>query len=221
MTQVQQKQRFTYKGSGIAPAFCRLARRYLKGPILDIGAGNGAVCKELKRRGYTYAWGIDLNPVGWPVDYGDCTDLAHYAQWSIRTVICTDVIEHLSDEDVERTFEEVWQVLPMGGHFIITTLNNEDLQANSVECPDCGCDFHRSGHIQSFDRERLSCMLQLAGFKVVDYWETNLTFQSKFPFLVTFFYLLGLHLLKPDKLFVKDLFIVARKEEKTFKSVFD
>jgi hypothetical protein len=42
MTQTaQKKQVFHYKGSGIAPAFCRLARRYLKEPILDIGAGNG------------------------------------------------------------------------------------------------------------------------------------------------------------------------------------
>jgi hypothetical protein len=166
-------------------------------------------------------YGIDLEPPcsqRFLVLPGDCTGLGGYARFGLRTVICTDVIEHLSDEDVERTFSEVWDVLPLGGHFIITTLNNEDLQANSVECPDCGCDFHRNGHLQSFDRERLSCMLQLAGFRVVDYFHGNLTGLSMFP-LLALYYCWPWH--KEHPLLHKDLFIVARKEEKTFKSVFD
>ncbi len=49
----------------------------------------------------------------------------------------------------------------------MTVPNEEDLQANAVACPDCGCIFHRMQHVQRFNCESLSEWLVGVGFEPV------------------------------------------------------
>jgi hypothetical protein len=48
----------------------------------------------------------------------------------------------------------------------VTTPYREVLEDNAVFCPQCGNVFHRYGHAQSFDKPRLSSLLDRHGYAV-------------------------------------------------------
>ena len=75
------------------------------------------------------------------------------------TVIMSEVLEHLSDDVLEKTIKECRRVLRSGGVFIGTVPADEDLIVNRVICPECGKAFHRWGHLQTFSQERIKTML--------------------------------------------------------------
>ncbi len=82
-------------------------------------------------------------------------------------VIMSEVLEHLADEVLGPTVDEVRRVLKSGGRFIGTVPANEVLQDNMAMCPHCGETFHRWGHVQSFSSERLGSMLIGHGYAVI------------------------------------------------------
>jgi hypothetical protein len=76
------------------------------------------------------------------------------------------MIEHLTDEQIDKGLDETARILEKSGHLIITTPYNEDLKINSVSCPKCRYEFHRYGHFQSFDEKRITDLLVKHGFKI-------------------------------------------------------
>ena len=82
-------------------------------------------------------------------------------------VFLIEVMEHLTPELMAATYAELSRVLRPGGHLIITVPNDENLDANSVACPECGCVFHRMQHLQRYTAESLAQRLTAAGFEVV------------------------------------------------------
>ena len=74
-------------------------------------------------------------------------------------VIMSEVLEHLSDDVLEKTLRECHRVLRSGGVFIGTVPAEENLMETQVICPDCGKVFHRWGHLQSFSQDRLNTIL--------------------------------------------------------------
>lgn len=75
-------------------------------------------------------------------------------------VIMTEVLEHLTDDKINKTLKECYRVLRTNGRFIGTVPADEQLHENMVICPDCGKTFHRWGHVQSFSAEILTTKLQ-------------------------------------------------------------
>ncbi len=82
-------------------------------------------------------------------------------------VIMSEVLEHLSDDVLAPTLDEVRRVLKSGGRFIGTVPANEVLQDNQAICPHCGEAFHRWGHVQSFSLERVGDLLSEHGLAIV------------------------------------------------------
>ena len=74
-------------------------------------------------------------------------------------VVMSEVLEHLTDDVLERTIVEVYRVLATGGHFIGTVPARENLLDQATVCPCCGTKFHRWGHLQTFDPPRLRDLL--------------------------------------------------------------
>lgn len=74
-------------------------------------------------------------------------------------VIMSEVLEHLNNNVISDTLEDVKRVLKIGGKFIGTVPYNENLNEQIVICPKCGEKFHKWGHIQSFTNERLKSLL--------------------------------------------------------------
>lgn len=81
-------------------------------------------------------------------------------------VIMTEVLEHLSGDVIHLTLEEIKRVLKPGGKFTGTVPFRENLQDNEVVCPRCQAQFHRWGHISSFDAESMGMLLRKHGFRV-------------------------------------------------------
>ncbi len=74
-------------------------------------------------------------------------------------VIMSEVLEHLDNNVIFDTLTDVNRVLANNGKFIGTVPYNENLNEQIVICPKCGEKFHKWGHIQSFDTERLKIIL--------------------------------------------------------------
>jgi SAM-dependent methyltransferase len=158
------ERRGVFKGDQTAGIVVRIVRPYVTGDVLDIGAGSGALIRVLTGRGFQ-ARGVDLYSTSTDIVQGSITQLP-FAHNSFNTAFCCDVIEHLSDGQIEQGLKEVVRVLRPNGHFIVTTPFDEVLKDNTVTCPQCGHSFHRYGHLQSFTLQTLSQRLSQAGLSV-------------------------------------------------------
>ena len=169
-----------YQGDIVSHLIVKLTQKYIESPILDVGAGSGALTNVLKNRKYN-AIGIDLYPKGEDIKKGSITNLK-FKDKTFNTVFCTEVIEHLTDKQIDKGLNEVKRVLKKGGHFIVSVPYNENLENNSFVCPKCGHKFHKVGHLQSFDEERMKNLLEKHDFKIVFMKIYALGAMSKLPF---------------------------------------
>ena len=99
--------------------------------VLDIGCGQGELVKLLRTSGFD-GWGIDISPeqveiahaagIG-QVALGDFHEYlaADAGTWS--AVVATDVLEHLTKDEVVRAFDSVYRALEPGGVFIARVPN--------------------------------------------------------------------------------------------------
>ena len=200
-----------FKGGVVARGVLSLASKYIGKNALDIGAGDGALVDHFhnlfrdKR-----IWAMDLVPKSQEVMAGDCTSL-QYASNSFDTLFCTDVIEHLSDEDLDKCLREASRVLQKNGYGIFATLNNENLSKSMVTCPECGVKFHRYGHGQVFTESKIKKLFASSGFQVVTVRKINLHLLSLFGVAARIFYFLRLESVVPFKWLTADLFFVVKK----------
>ncbi|MBU0898222.1 MAG: class I SAM-dependent methyltransferase [Nanoarchaeota archaeon] len=193
-----------FSGDLVSNVVIRMSRKYIGKRILDVGAGSGALAKKVN------ATAIDLVPKGGNVIKGDCTNL-QFENHAFDTVFCTELIEHLNDQDLEKCLKEINRVLKPDCYAVFTTNYDENLKASTVTCPDCGSRFHKWGHCQSFSEKRIKDLLIKEGFEIVELKKLNLGFVAVFNFLAKIFYKTRMDKLFKNKMLQKNLFIVARK----------
>ncbi len=112
-------------------------------------------------------------------------------------VVMSEVLEHLNDEIIDLTLFDISRVLKKGGKFIGTVPFNENLDEQLVVCPKCGERFHRWGHVQSFNIQRIEILLAphfeniIVKPQMYISWK-NLNYKGKISSLVKYvFFLLG------------------------------
>jgi SAM-dependent methyltransferase len=162
-------------------AIIRLVQRHgrLTGPAVDFGCGPGDFVEELLRLGVSCkAIDVSVEAVdrvqrrfagrpGFLGAFAGSLDRLPLQDGEAGAIFLIEVLEHLTPETAALAGVEFRRVLQPGGHVIVTVPNEEDLQANAVACPDCGCVFHRMQHVQRFSRESLSEWLVGVGFQPV------------------------------------------------------
>ena len=84
-----------------------LYQHHLIPKVLDIGCGRGHTCKALNESGIA-ATGIDLVSLNNGMQVGDATQPLDMSDYS--SVVCIDVIEHLTDVQVEGLFNNMLKV---------------------------------------------------------------------------------------------------------------
>jgi SAM-dependent methyltransferase len=175
-----EKNQIGYAGDILAPEIIRLAKKYVNGEVLDAGAGSGALISRLPN-----AVGIDLAPKDKNIIQGDITKMP-FESGRFGAVFATEVLEHLSDDILTASLKEIKRVLKPGGFFIVTVPYMEDIEKNTIECPKCGECFHRWGHLQSFDEDGMTEILENNGFKIIKISALPLGSMARHPFLKYF-----------------------------------
>ncbi len=158
------------------PRYRFLAERCPQGTrVLNIGVGAGYMEQLLARRSVeVYSLDPNEKSIAWlkiELNMGDRAKQGYSHNIPFDTgyfdkVIMTEVLEHLSDDVLHATMDEVRRVLKPGGEFTGTVPYRENLQDNTAFCPHCQVIFHRAGHNQSFDVASLSDLLKRHGFHV-------------------------------------------------------
>jgi SAM-dependent methyltransferase len=140
--------------------------------VLNIGIGNGWLERQCAGFGWTvYALDPDamaaraLSAKGITAVTGTI-DRLPFADGRFDAVFCSEVLEHLSDEQLTQAMHEITRVLKDDGLLIGTVPHREDLRENQVICPHCGELFHRWGHQQAFDKAAVRQALESAGLAI-------------------------------------------------------
>jgi len=150
----------------LSKVFYQIVKKYVKDSILEIGAGSGVFINHLKGKKFIDVPGIDLLPKHEDVHYGDVTSLTINNE-SFDTIFATEVVEHLTDEQLPLAIKSIFRILKPKGHFVFSVPFQEDFRINHIVCPNCQHEFHRYGHYQVFTHQRVQELLNEYGFKVV------------------------------------------------------
>ena len=178
------------------------------GKVLNIGVGAGIFEAQAIARGLSV---FSLDPSAKSIErlqqtygLGDRARVGYSQQIPFPdrhfdAVVLSEVLEHLPGEVLDATLSEVVRVLRTGGRIIGTVPAREELAEETVVCPDCSKRFHRWGHVQSFDPNRLRTLLS-SHFSEIRIWErpfvnfSTLNWKGKIQgFVRLFLYLCGFH----------------------------
>jgi SAM-dependent methyltransferase len=178
-------------GGGIS--LIRFVRRYLSLKdrlVLDYGSGRGYMLQLLLKMGIT-CQGLDFSAGsveliqktlgGHPLFRGmiHAPDVpTPVADGSMDVVLLLEVVEHLFDDQLAPTFQDIYRILKPGGYLVVTTPNAENLEQSMIRCPECGCTFHRWQHMRSVTPELLRGWVTAGGFheivtRTTYFWPTR------------------------------------------------
>jgi SAM-dependent methyltransferase len=138
--------------------------------VLNIGTGDARLEGMLLERGYdVYVLDPSLSIVEFAREKYGLDETHARCGWSqdipfgdslFDCVVMTEVVEHLDEDTMDQTFQNVLRVLKSGGLFVGTIPDNEDLNLLTTQCHKCGAVSHRVGHQQSFTASSLNLVLK-------------------------------------------------------------
>jgi 2-polyprenyl-3-methyl-5-hydroxy-6-metoxy-1,4-benzoquinol methylase len=144
--------------------------------LLDFGCGPGFLVERLAARGLSTE-GLEFSADSCARTVERCRKYPAFrgatmadslpsslTAGSFDSIFLIEVIEHLLPEHIDSTFHEIYRLLKPGGHVIVTTPHNEDLQAAKTMCPECGLVFHPWQHLNAFTAPSLAALLGSYGF---------------------------------------------------------
>ncbi|MEP7242655.1 MAG: class I SAM-dependent methyltransferase [Gammaproteobacteria bacterium] len=169
----------------LAPQVLQLLKGLDVRRVLDLGSGNGQLCKRLAHAGYDTV-GVELDAGGVQVarrsfpelrfhNYGVQHDphllLAAEFDKPFDAVVSTEVIEHLFSPHLLPAYAN--RVLRKDGHLILTTPYHGYLKNLTLSVFN-HWDRHHSplwhgGHIKFWSRQTLGRLLEENGFRVTDF----------------------------------------------------
>lgn len=162
---------FSYQ---VGRVIARRFGRYLKGKVVDYGAGPGFLVDELLAAGVQCGateFGME-STAGLQRQFAGRSGFLgarnndQLADWQgqFDTAFLLEVVEHLYDRELHECLSTVRSLLKPDGHLIVTTPNQEDRAVSFICSPESGLLFHRYQHVRSWDVQSLSEALRTAGF---------------------------------------------------------
>jgi 2-polyprenyl-3-methyl-5-hydroxy-6-metoxy-1,4-benzoquinol methylase len=162
--------------------------------VIDFGCGDGTLLRQL-RDGHTRLVGTDFKmPEDFqPLNAQDLAAADPAQAWFVPdedtarldgrfdAVLLIEVVEHLDDATLAHVLQKCRALLKPNGVLLITTPNQENLQDNTVNCPDCGSIFHRVQHVRAWSAELLSTALAERGLRAKAVYTTDLGRMQRRP----------------------------------------
>lgn len=151
----------------------------LKGNVLDYGCGAGHLLGQMVKEEKVDFYGLDFSADSIAATKNRTTGRSNLKELLVAdklpttfsnamfdTITIIETIEHLPDDQLHGTMDELYRVLKHKGNVFITTPFNENLESNMCFCPFCKTEFHHMQHMQSFDIARLTALAKEHGFGV-------------------------------------------------------
>lgn len=151
----------------------------LSGPALDFGCGPGFLLDSLIKRNIP-CQGAEFSSVAIEIAKQRLGNLPlfkgvamlkslpmPFADESFGAVFLIETIEHLLPEELNPILSDLYRVIKKGGHIIITTPNQENLEGGKIICPECGCIFHRGQHLRAWSADSLAAFLAELNFRKI------------------------------------------------------
>lgn len=176
----RQQQYFT---ATLAPCIVRFIKKkgLLKGNVLDYGCGAGHLLEEMLKQPNADFYGLDFSTYSIyetkrrtlsKVNLKELVLIdkfpSPFKDEQFDSITLIETIEHLQDEVLDTTMQELFRILKPNGKVFITTPFNEDLDERLCFCPFCKSEFHEMQHMQTFDIAALHTLAARHGFKVED-----------------------------------------------------
>jgi len=151
----------------------------LRGSVLDFGCGQGFLLEKMVAAGIA-CQGVDFSAKSVELTNGRLKGNplfkgalvleslpAPLPDRSFDAIFFIETIEHVIGEDLPALIRELHRLLRPGGHLVVTTRNDESLEASKILCPECGCTFHQMQHVSSWSAASLASTLAGYGFQRV------------------------------------------------------
>ena len=189
------------------PVICQHLQRYVDadGVVLDLGAG---YCSFINHISAQERHALDANPdlatraaAGVHAHVGSCDDLSRFADAYFNVVFASNLLEHLTRAELDRTLAEIVRVLRPGGRLVL-------IQPNFRYCSREYFDDYT--HQLVFSHVSLADLIDGSGFEIEDVRPRflPLTFKSRLP---SWRWLVYLYLRMPFRPFGKQMLIVGRR----------
>ena len=174
----RQQQYFT---ATLAPGIVKFfkSKGLLKGDVLDYGCGAGHLLEQMLQETAVNFYGLDYSADSIEETKKRTTGKSnlkqlvlidnlptHFKDEQFDFITLIETIEHLQDEVLHETMNELFRILKSGGKIFITTPFNEDLNQHLNFCPFCKSEFHEMQHMQTFNIVSLKALGAKHGFKV-------------------------------------------------------
>ncbi len=165
-----------------------LRRRPLKGRVLDYGCGPGFLINELlETASEATIYGVEHSPVSMELVNRQfaqrerfrgvasaATVPTPFQEGYFDTVFFVETIEHVEPAQRLAALRELRRLLKPNGLVVVTTPNEEDIEASKAICPDCGARFHVVQHVSSWSANTLRSTMEEVGFRTVSCGPTRL-----------------------------------------------
>jgi len=164
--------------------FKKIKKIFKKGKILEIGFGNGYLLKKLSNQFDCYGADISyenieqMKKVIPEVKFNliDVDGKLPYKKDFFDVFIASEVLEHMTNDELDLNIKEIYRVLKKGGYAIITFPVNEKLKDNECFCSNCGEIFHKWGHKQTWNIKKIKSKFK--DFEITEVKEFFTPFKS-------------------------------------------
>ena len=180
---IEKKERVNdYFSNGAGDEFLKCVTQkveFSNKKILDYGCGIGILAEKiLDEYNPELVCGCDISKESVTMmderckkykNYGGAYEvneaMQQFGKGKFDIVIAMEIVEHLSDQDLDIMLKRARSFLKKGGILLVSTPNDENLKESIVVCPDCGCYFHKVQHVRSWNKKSLSVYLERYGFR--------------------------------------------------------
>lgn len=143
--------------------FKKISNLIKPGKILEIGFGDGYLLKKLSKK--YECFGADISSINIKQAKKNTSSVRFkvietdgvlpYDSDCFDAFIASEVMEHMSNQELVVCISEIYRILKKDGYVFITVPAEENLQENECFCPSCSHRFHKWGHKQIWGKEKI------------------------------------------------------------------